>query len=464
MLSLAVLLALGQALPRIEFESGKLVGVQSASARPHSGTGYVTGFDGDGDTVQVSFAARAGMYRATIGYSAPSGEKGYVLNVNGSRYSGMFSKTGDEFRVHDAGTVELKDGENTIAIEKGWGYFDLDWLEFTPSPAPPSLKSVPARAADAQATLEARRVLKRLTELYGHKMLSGQYDPKEVGQINEATGKRPAILGFDFMEYSPSRLQRGADTDLMTERMIRYAKMGYLLTASWHWNAPSGLLDKEYKDDQGRTINAKWYKGFYTNATSFDLGAALASPASGDYRLLLRDIDALAVELKKLQAVKVPLLWRPLHEAEGGWFWWGAKGPEPFKKLWKLMFDRLTKTHNLHNLIWVFSSGTKPEWYPGDAYVDIVGIDAYPQDWQDPLSGAWETLLRRFDGKKLLAVTEFGGVPDAERMWRFGSRWSYWVSWVGSLGPSKNKPDDLKRIYSSPLVVNLTSRTFAPGR
>jgi mannan endo-1,4-beta-mannosidase len=454
MLALALTITLSQAIPRVEFESGDLKGTVIARERPHSGSGYVTGFDADTDAVQVTVQGRAGIYRATIGFAAP-GEKGYVLNVNGSRYSGMFPKSGDAFAVHDAGTVELKDGENTIVVEKGWGYYDLDWIEFAPAPPPQPLKPVSAKAVDPLASSSVNVVMKRLASHYGRRILSGQYDPKEVGHINEATGKRPAVLGFDFMEYSPSRLARGADTDLMTERMIRYAKMGYLLTASWHWNAPSGLLDKEYQDAQGRTVNAKWYKGFYTNATTFDLARTLASPSSKEYRLLIRDIDSLAVELKKLQKANVPLLWRPLHEAEGAWFWWGAKGPEPFKKLWVLMFDRLTNHHKLHNLIWVYSSGTKPEWYPGDRYVDIVGIDAYPQDWQDPLSGTWETLLKRFDGKKMLAVTEFGGVPDVDRMWRFGSRWSYWTTWVGSLGPSKNKPEDLKRVYSSPLVVNL---------
>ena len=162
----------------------------------------------------------------------------------------------------------------------------------------------------------------------------------------------------------------------------------------------------------------------------------------------------IAAELKKLAAAGVPVLWRPLHEAEGGWFWWGAKGPEPFKGLWRLMFDRFTRTHGLHNLIWVFTAGNKPEWYPGDAYVDIVGADSYPSDPGDPLSGTWEALRQTFDGKKLLALTEFGGVPDVARMKRFGVRWSYFVSWTGAFGPHKMSKDALTRIYRSPDVIN----------
>jgi mannan endo-1,4-beta-mannosidase len=437
---------------RLEAETGDLKGLEVQQSRSHSGAGYVTGFDQAEDRIDLKLTAKAGLYRVTIGYFAPQ-EKGYVLNVNGSRYNGMFSPSGEQFATHDAGLADLKDGVNSISIEKGWGYFDIDWIDLTLVPRPTRPRPVTSKPANPNADKATRGLLNRLAAKYGSKIFSGQYDPKEVGLINEMSGKRPAILGFDFMDYSPSRIERGADTDLMTERMIRYGKMGYILTASWHWNAPAHLVDREITNERGEKINAKWYKGFYSNATTFDLDKALANPSSKDYKLLLRDIDAIAIELKKLQAAGLSLLWRPLHEAEGRWFWWGAKGPKAFVALWRLMFTRLTNHHKLNNLLWVASSGTKPEWYPGDAYVDIVGVDAYPQDWQDPLNGLWETLLRRFDGRKLLAITEFGGVPDPDRMWRFGSTWSYWVSWVGGLGPSKNSAADLKRVYSSPLVI-----------
>jgi mannan endo-1,4-beta-mannosidase len=241
----------------------------------------------------------------------------------------------------------------------------------------------------------------------------------------------------------------------MTETTLARLKNGQILTLSWHWNAPKDLIDKTYKDKDGKTVDAQWYKGFYTYATTFDVQRALANPQSEDYRLLLRDIDVIAVELKKYAAANVPILWRPLHEAEGGWFWWGAKGPGPFVQLWKLLYDRLVNRHQLHNLIWVYTTGSKTEWYPGDAYVDVLGVDAYPGDVTDPLSNDWESLLKRYDGKKLLAITEFGGVPDVERMKRFGVRWSYFVSWTGDLGPKKISKEALKRIYQSAEVINL---------
>ena len=83
----------------------------------------------------------------------------------------------------------------------------------------------------------------------------------------------------------------------------------------------------------------------------------------------------------------------------------------------------------------------------------MEGVDAYPADVTDPLSATWDALIQRFDGKKLLAITEFGGVPDVEKMRRYGDRWSYFVSWTGGLGPQKLSKEALSRIYRSRAVL-----------
>jgi mannan endo-1,4-beta-mannosidase len=373
--------------------------------------------------------------------------------VNGHLTDAMLKPTGDGFSEIVVGLVELGK-ENTVEFRSGWGYYDLDMVHFEPSNPFPAPKGIDPTLVNHSASDAAKRLYKRLLSTYGKKIFSGQYNPEETKYIEQKTARSPAILGADFIEYSPSRLEHGSKPDNLTEKMIEQARKGKILTFSWHWNAPSGLIDKMIKDRNGKDVDARWYKGFYTNATTFDLADAISHPGSPTYNLLIRDINQIAVQLKKLQKADVPVLWRPLHEAEGGWFWWGAKGPEPFKKLWRLMYDRLTRVHKLNNLIWVYSSGTKPDWYPGDAYVDIVGVDGYPADHSDPLTGSWQELFGRFDGKKPLAITEFGGVPDPERMFFFGTRWLYWVSWVGDLGPKKEPDARLKHIYANPLVVS----------
>jgi len=445
---------------RLEAEDAALTGntVQTKRAG-FSGKGYVGGFEKDGAKIVWTVPhARAGLYQAQLRYSAPFGPKGYDLVVNGLKLSGTFPGTGEAFATQAAGRVELKGGANTVEIDRGWGYYDIDALDLVPDNAAQPLAAVPETLADPQATPAARALMHRLVSLYGTKTLSGQYEAKDSAYVRSVTGKTPALYGGDLMDYSPSRVAHGSKPDGTTEAIIAEARAGRIITLSWHWNAPTGLVNALITDKAGKTVDARWYKGFYTYGTTFDVQKALDNPGSPEHALLLRDIDAIAVPLQKLSDAGVPVLWRPLHEAEGGWFWWGAKGPGPFKKLWRLMFDRLTNTHHLHNLIWVDCSGTDPAWYPGDDVVDVVGIDKYPSDVGDPLSGTWETLKARCDGKKLLALTEFGGVPDVEKMRRYGVRWSYFVSWTDALGPHKMSPEALRRIYGGDAVVSAETK------
>jgi len=434
----------------LEAADAQLVGVTLSTAIPgYTGKGYAGDFAPQGANIVFTLPdVPPGIYKVSLRYSAPSGEKGYDLVVNGARFSGVLPKTGNVFATHPAGKVELTAGRNTLAIERGWGYYDINSVDLTPAPPPPPLAKPPATLSDPNASAGTRALMRRLIGLYGAKMFSGQYDIADNDYIHEVTGRTPAIYGGDFMDYSPSRVAHGANPKA-TEQMLARAKAGQIITASWHWNAPAGLIDKEIADAQGHTTDARWYKGFYTNATTFDVQKALADPKSPEYALLLRDMDAVAVQLQRLSDAHVTVLWRPLHEAAGGWFWWGAKGPGPFKQLWRLMHDRLTNVRHLHNLIWVDSSGGSRDWYPGDDMVDVVGVDAYPSDITDPLSATWDTLTKEYGGRKLLALTEFGGVPDVEKMRRYGVRPSYFVSWTGDLGPKKNAKEALTRIYRS---------------
>ncbi len=441
----------GQAI-HLEAEDGQLTGTKIDTSRPgFSGRGYVTNFVKDGDKVVLHTQSPGGFYTVKIRYCAPQ-EKGFDLVVNGAKMSGMFQAT-PTFAEQSIGQVELKMGDNEIAIEKSWGYYDIDAVDLVPATIDMSLKKPPATLVDSKASPRTRALFASLLRLYGEKTVSGQTGAPDIAYINTTTGKFPAIVGGDLIEYSPTRMSHGSKPDPTTEQMIDIAKSGSVLTVMWHWNAPSEVLDAPYKDAQGKIVDAHWWSAFYTSSTTFDLQKAMDDPNSAEYKALIHDMDAIAVQLKKLDAANIPILWRPLHEAEGGWFWWGAKGPEPFKKLWKLMFNRFTNVYKLHNLIWVYSSGTKLEWYPGDQYVDIVGIDQYPSDWSDPLNIVWNTLKTRFDGRKMLALTEMGGAPDVDKMRRYGVRWSYFMSWQNDLGPRKLPPADLKRIYSSPRVI-----------
>jgi hypothetical protein len=187
------------------------------------------------------------------------------------------------------------------------------------------------------------------------------------------------------------------------------------------------------------------------------VAAALADKESADYQLLIRDIDAIAVQLQRLEDAQIPVLWRPLHEAEGGWFWWGAKGPEATKELWRILYDRITNVHHIDNLIWVWNSKSSA-WYPGDDVVDVVSIDSYPaQGDHGALSGAYDELVSLGQDKKLVALGEVGGIPDPDLLAAYQAHWSWFVTWSGSFvqDGTVNPRDLLTKIYNHEYVVTL---------
>ena len=452
-----VALAVGCSAPpartiHLEAEDAQLHGPAVATTRAgFSGTGYVTGFTKPDCRIEWQVSAKAGLYEAKVRYSSPGQQKGFVLVVNGSKTNGMFQPTDEGFATASAGKIELKNGQNAVAVEQGWGWYEVDYLELVPAAPSKQPQKPPAVLADPKATPGAKALYAFLVGRYGSRTLTGQNELPDSEYILKTTGKTPAVLGGDLIEYSPSRREHGSDPKDAVEKIIDAARTGRVVAMCWHWNAPTGLIDKELTGPGGNKIDARWYKGFMAEATTFDFAKALENKESADYRLLLRDIDAIAVQIKKFADAGVPVLWRPLHEAEGAWFWWGTKGPQAYIKLWRLMFDRMTKTHGLHNLIWVHNC-LSPDWYPGDAYVDVVGADAYPDDHSDPLSATWDGLMKWLDGRKPVALTEFGGVPDLSKMARFGVRWSYFMSWNGT--PLSQSADSVKRSYGSPEALN----------
>lgn len=440
---------------QLEAETGQRAGNVTAASTGsgYSGAGYVTGFLEDADRVTLTFAAKAGLYEIAIRYRSPV--KGFEFEVNGLALSGKFADSRGAFAVQRFGKVELREGTNTIAIHGGWKHYEIDRVDLTPVAALPALRKPPATLCDPQSTAAARALMAYLVAQYGEHTLSGTIEGPDVDYVRETTGQSPAIVAGDMLNVTTTPIRYAGVVPGETERMIDRARQGHILSYCWHWRAPSGLLDTTLVRPDGTKQDARWYMGFYTRATTFDLEAALAHPEGRDYALLLTDIDMVAGELRKLADGNIPVLWRPLHEAEGGWFWWGAKGPKPFVQLWRLLYDRLTRVDGLHNLIWVYTGTANPDWYPGDDVVDIIGVDEYPADVRDPLSATWDDVQARFGGRKLVALSEFGGVPDLAEARRLGVTWAYFASWNKDLGPRKMDPATLKRLYNDPKVTNL---------
>ena len=467
LIPLLLLVALPTALAqnyRFEAENGTMFGTLVRNNVPgYSGTGFVTDFTNASDRFELQANIPAGLYEMWVGFRSQYGEKGYTFQVNGETGSGMFDQT-NTWSTDRAGLFNIPNGTSTLGIQHNWGYYDIDYLEFRPF-TPPSISPVSTQLSDPQASPRTQWLMNYMNSQYGEKTFSGQQH--SVSQnlawpgntyLNKSGGMVPAIRGSDFMEYSPSRRQYGSNPRNETEQTIQWAQQtGGIVTMMWHWNAPANLINQTGKE---------WWRGFYSNATTFNLPGALANPAGSDYQLILRDIDAIAVELQKFDDANVPVLWRPLHEAQGEWFWWGDHGPETFKQLWGLMHDRLTNVHGLHNLIWEYTStGVNNEfldWYPGDDVVDMIGADIYT-DASSSMSGEWYDLLEVFDGKKMIALSETGTLPNPDVMDQWGIDWSYFSPWNGTFVDAMT-PAQLQHTLGHEDIITLDELLVTPWK
>ena len=331
-------------------------------------------------------------------------------------------------------------GSSQASIYKGWGYYDVDYLEYRTF-TPPALSPIAPVLSNPQADYPTQVLMNYLTSLYGNKTLSGQQHEASKNHafpvqsyLDKSGGMIPAMRVSDFIDYSPSRILYGANPNNESEQSIAWAQQtGGIVSMSWHWNAPDDLVDDQCGSQCGPN-DYPWWRGFYTNGTTFDLPGALANPGGADYQKLIGDIDAIAAQLQKYEVAGVPVIWRPLHEAQGGWFWWGAHGPDTFKQLWTLMHDRMTDFHGLDNLIWEFTSsaaeGNHLDWYPGDDVVDLIGLDIYT-DPSASMSGQWYDILEHYNGNKMVALSETGTLPNPELMDQWSIDWSYFSPWNG---------------------------------
>lgn len=251
--------------------------------------GYVQGFTGQEDTCDFQITvAEDGFYDLKFRAAGLGGYKENRILVDDISVGNLVSST-EEFEEKVIKRNFLSAGEHKITVEGYWGYIALDSLTVLESKELAADRELDVTLSNPDAGECARRLMSYLADQYGTNFISGQYCDgglygHEMACIFKATGKFPAMVGLDMMEYSPSRVANGSE---------------------------------------GKSI-------------------------------LLSDMDAVAKELQTLRDAKVPILWRPLHEASGGWFWWGDCSPDSYCKLYRLMYEKFTKEYELDNLIFAF--------------------------------------------------------------------------------------------------------------
>ena len=360
--------------------------------------------------------------------------------------------------------TSLSAGRHEVRVQKQWGWFYLDRLTVTQAePVSDSVYEPVPTLCNRNATEETKALYDFLRESYGHYTLSGQHAPDginsdEISAIVSITGKHPALINLDMANYTPSRLVFGSYTGDAVEHAIAYHRAGGIVSLSWHWSAPSHSI---LPNGQG-VSEIPWWHGYLEENSSFDLKRVMYGEDPDGLRALDRDIQAIAVQLKRLEAEGVPILWRPLHEASGGWFWWGGDGPEIYKQFWIYLYRELTDVYQCNNLIWVCNC-QDPAWYPGDEYVDMIGDDIYalPRQYGPQTSSFVE--LTEYPGKtKIAALTENGVVPDIELCLQANVHWAWFCTWNeeyvmkdGAYSSEYTEAQMLRKVYDNPAVLTL---------
>jgi mannan endo-1,4-beta-mannosidase len=294
---------------------------------------------------------------------------------------------------------------------------------------------------NSNASIEAKNLLVYLYDINGKKIISGQHNYNQnMNQFSDSvkamTGKYPKLWGTDFIWNGTKD-----NGQAIVDEAIRKHKEGYLVTLMWHQGRPTDNAPFGWKESiQGKLTDAQWKE--------------LITPNTELNKRWLAQIDQIASYLKQLQNAHVPVLWRPYHEMNGVWFWWGNRpGSDGVLKLWKMMYNRFVNVHHLNNLLWVWGANgprdipkdeayAYKDFYPGAAYVDILGTDIYHFDYEQK---DYNELVNLAKGK-IIALTEVGELPkpeilEAQPKWAWFMVWSSWIL-------TDNTKERVKEVYS----------------
>ena len=248
-----------------------------------------------------------------------------------------------------------------------------------------------ASSANPNAMPEVSQVLDYLYSLpskTNKKVISGQFFPNldeyntHVVGLYDQIGYWPGLIGGD---YYHTCWTCDPKYSWINPLLIDYWNNGGLITLTMHMPNPCN--------------------GEYAWNNICDIGNLL-DPAESSHITYMNHLDKIAEGLQELENAGVVVLYRPFHEMNGNWFWWGGKDKNDFVSLWVHMFNYFAYTKGLDNILWVYGpnrGSTTLTYYPGDQYVDIVGLDAYT----DYISGSdgYDDLIST---GKPFGFTEFG--------------------------------------------------------
>lgn len=314
------------------------------------------------------------------------------------------------------------------------------------------------------ASPEAVALLQYLQDISGKHILSGQHNfpisrDRNTQFASNYIGKTPAVWSQDFGFAEDGDKDSYLARPSIVEEAIRQHKLGSIITLCWHAVPPTAEEPVSFQPLPGSdSTKLASVQGRLTDNQFRDVlrrGTAL-------HKQWMKQVDEIAGHLKQLQEAKVPVLWRPYHEMNGDWFWWGGRheGKYTTAALYRQIFDRLVNHHKLNNLIWVWSVDrpSRPDrefakYYPGNEYLDVLSIDIYGNDFDQSY---YDGLMALSQGKPI-ALGEVGNPPSTEIL-DAQPNWAYWVVWAGMVrGTSR---DNYEKLDEDPRVLFMEDVAF----
>jgi mannan endo-1,4-beta-mannosidase len=437
LISLFFLISATSFSQKFEAESAALSGgAEKVAGTTESGGYYVSQKEGNLTfNLDLTDAANYNIY---IQVAAPFGDKINHFLIDGTSVDFSTPLNASYVRLKAVSALKLAAGAHKVEITKSWGWINIDYIEFEKVDASTQFNTN-KNLITPNPTDETVRLYQFLLDNYQKKIISGVSTVEDAAWLKTNTGKSPALVGLDFLFCGRGYTSWYDENQPFNQGMAWYNNHG-IVTFCWHWRDPSRKTEE-----------------FYTAKTTFDVNK-IFDETSDEYKAMIKDIDYTSGLLKRFQDAKVPIIWRPLHEAAGGWFWWGAKGAAPCKKLWQIMYDRMVNVNGLHNLIWVWTHEPNDDaWYPGDEYVDIVGRDIYKDGDHSSQILEFSDMNTRYGGKKMITESECGSFPDVDNLIKDDADWSWYMVWNGDFTRSAtyNSLDLWKKMFASDYVITL---------
>jgi len=316
-----------------------------------------------------------------------------------------------------------------------------------------------ATSSVAGTTDAAKRLYRYFRNNYGQRIISGvmadvAWNHSLAEKIKKnITGKWPAMNCYDFIHICVPDGNGWIDYSDITP-VTEWVEKGGIVQLMWHFNVPVDANTAPGTNGSGVTCSP--------DKTTFKASNALVD-GTWENQYFYAQMDRVIAVILKLQKAGIAATWRPFHEAAGNatakqqanwtkaWFWWGYDGAETYRKLWIAMFDYF-KQKGVNNLIWIWTTqnyngnsagyNQDTDWYPGDAYCDMVARDLYGYT---PAQNAQEfTEIQATYPNKMVVLGECGwdssnqtGKPqgDIVECWNAGAKWGHFMVWCdGSAG------------------------------